>query len=119
MSQPHSDQSNCNQDHEHNHAHDAHGDNDHDHVAVDPGEVIAEKSPQDQMLIGVCAIAMTLLMICMGTWMQIPTPTGGGHSEHAENVEHSEAGEHAPAQTPHTTESGAVSVPETHESQSH
>jgi len=110
MSQPHQDHSNCNHDHEHSHAaHDAHSDHahdhDHDHVAADPGEVIAEKSAQDQMLIGVCAIAMTLLMICMGTWMQIPTPTGGGHTEHAA---HSEAGEHA--QTP---------APESHETQSH
>ena len=36
----HQDHSNCNHDHEHKHAaHDGHG-----HVAVDPGEVIAEKS---------------------------------------------------------------------------
>lgn len=116
MSQPHSDHSNDSKDHEHSHTHDAHGDHAHDHVEVDPGEVIAEKSPQDKLLIGICAIAMTMLMICLGTWMQIPTPTGGGHGEHHE---HSEAGEHVPAQAPHTPEAGAVSVPETHENQSH
>ncbi len=121
MSQSHQDHSDSNHDHGHNHAaHDAHADHahdhDHDHVAVDPGEIIAEKSPQDQMLIGACVIAMTLLMICMGTWMQIPTPTGGGHSEHGE---HHESSEHAPAQAPHAPETGAHSTPESHETQSH
>lgn len=84
------------------HAHDH--DHDHDHEAVDPGEVIAEKSAQDRMLISVCAIAMTLLMICMGTWMQIPTPSGGGHNEHEEHSKASEQAQHAP---------------ESHETQSH
>ncbi len=112
MSQSHQDHSNCNHDHEHKHAaHDAHGDHahdhDHDHVAVDPGEVIAEKSPQDQMLIGACAIAMTLLMICMGTWMQIATPTGGGHGEHVE---------HQAGDASHKAE---PAVPAGHETQAH
>lgn len=112
----HQDHSNSDHDHEQNHAtQDGHGDHDHDHVAVDPGEVIAEKSPQDQLLIGACAIAMTLLMICMGTWMQIPTPTGGGHSEHSETG-HTE---HAPVDATHTSTPTTNTVPQSHETQSH
>jgi hypothetical protein len=50
---------------------------------------------------------MTLLMICMGTWMQIATPTGGGHGEH---VEH-QAGEASHKAEP--------AVPSGHETQAH
>ncbi len=107
----------CNHDHDHGHdhghshdnGHDKH-DHGHDHATEDPGEVIAEKSPQDQLLIGICAVAMILLMSFMGVWMQIQTPSGGGHEEHGSGEAHSSleptllpAENHAPA--PHETQS--------------
>lgn len=109
----------CDSNHEHDHKHSAHDGHDHDHehehIAVDPGELIAEKSPQDQLLIATCAIAMTLLMICMGTWMQIPTPTGSGHQEHSEAVHV----EHAPKDATNAPVPTTNAVPESHETQSH
>lgn len=105
----HHDHANCNHDHGHeDHGHEDHGhdhNHDHDHHAPDPGEVIAEKSPQDKLLIGICAIAMILLMSFIGSWMQIQVPTGGGHGEGAEHTEHApQAGAETHAPETHASE---------------